>query len=282
MLLKILLLGLVFCLTDAKSSPQQDLEDLVEKLESRLRDMETRFQDEKKKLELKLEEMEMEMKHEKDKQANEKKELEEKIAKMETRLMEEFKDKMKQERDELEKNMMELEASTAKLRLEVEEESLRKENTSNNALTNPSLRDLPIVIISAYQGSILQSPQTVTFDSFLANYNNAASPGGGYGVLDLDSGVFSCFTPGYYTVSFSAYAHVDKAQILYLYKNKTELAESVWYFESFSGDLDVNVAVTGSRIVVSNLWDILHESCQIQKKKNSFRFSTWTREIPWS
>merc|ERR1711971_500223 len=204
------------------------------KLESRLRDVETRFQDEKKKLELRLEEMEMEMKHEKDKQANEKKELEA---------------KMKEKKDELEKKGFE--ASTSKLRLEVAEEFLRKENTSNNALTNPSLRDLPIVIISAYQDGILTSPQTVTFDSFLANYNNEARP-----VLDLDSGVFTCFTPGYYTVSFSAYAqvaHVDRVQSLYLYKNKTELAESFWYFESFSGDLDVNVAVTGSRIVILHL-----------------------------
>merc|ERR1712172_230342 len=206
MLLKILLLGLVLVLTDAKCSPQQDLEDLVEKLESRLRDVETR-------------------------------------------LMEELKDKVKEEKDELEKKGFE--ASTSKLRLEVAEEFLRKENTSNNALTIPSLRDLPIVIISAYQDGILTSPQTVTFDSFLANYNNEARP-----VLDLDSGVFTCFTPGYYTVSFSAYAqvaHVDRAQSLYLYKNKTELAESVWYFETANGDLDVNVAVTGSRIVILHL-----------------------------
>ena len=76
-----------------------------------------------------------------------------------------------------------MEASTSKLRIEVEE-SVRKEiafNFSNhvNALTNPSFRDLPIVLISAYRPRILSSPQTVTFDSFLANFNNANSPGGG-------------------------------------------------------------------------------------------------------
>merc|ERR1712212_612472 len=112
----------------------------------------------------------------------------------------------------MEKGQRRFEASTSKLRMEVEEESSRKEiasNISNNdALTNPSLRDLPIVIISAWRAGTIRSPQTVTFDSFLANYNNAARPGGGDGVLDLDSGVFTCFTPGYYTVSFSAHGAV--------------------------------------------------------------------------
>ena len=56
----------------------------------------------------------------------------------------------------------------------------------------PSLSDLPIVMIPAWQGSTLKSPQFVTFDSFLANFNNANSSGGGDGELDLDSGVYTC------------------------------------------------------------------------------------------
>jgi len=172
MLLKILLLGLVFCLTGAKCSPQQDLKDLVDKLESRLRNLETKFQDEKEKLETRLEAKDKEM---------------------ETRL-EELAENMKEEKDELEKREKRLEAMMSKLRME---ESLR----NNTALTNPSLHDLPVLLISAWRHNILQSPQTVTFESFLANYNNN-------GVLDLDSGVFTCFTPGYYTVSFSAHGAV--------------------------------------------------------------------------
>ena len=83
----------------------------------------------------------------------------------------------------LEKKMKEEKQKFKKLRIEVEE-FLRKEIASNfsnhvNALTNPSFRDLPIVLISAYQSTPLTSPQTVTFDSFLANFNNANSPGGG-------------------------------------------------------------------------------------------------------
>merc|ERR550517_1713414 len=137
--------------------------------------------------------------------------------------LEELEDNMKEEKDELE---------ASKLRMEVEEESSRKESASNNALTNPSLRDLPIIIISAYRDSSIGSPQTVTFDSFLANFNNGNRPGGGSGVLDLDSGVFTCFTTGYYTVSFSAYAQTGKNYAgnrdLFLYKNGLQLPESKW------------------------------------------------------
>ena len=119
------------------------------------------------------------------------------------------------------------------------------------ALTNPSLRDLPIIIISAWRKTAITSPQTVTFESFLANFNNADRPGGGDGVLELDSGIFTCFTSGYYTVSFSAYAFAARDHAhLYLYKNSLQLPESHWNFAEDSGE---HVGVTGSRILASNL-----------------------------
>ena len=72
MLLSILILNLVLCLTwaDAKSSPKQGLEDLVEKLEFRLRDVETRLESKEKDMEA----LEDKMKEEKD--ASEKREME--------------------------------------------------------------------------------------------------------------------------------------------------------------------------------------------------------------
>ena len=183
-------------LADAESSPKQGsegLENLVKKLESRLRDVETKFQDEKEK----LEEMEMRMKHKEEEQAKEKKELKGKIKEMETRL-EELEDQLEGEKDEIEKGQMK--ASASKMKIDVEESSRQgvasNFSISNIALTNPSLGDLPIVI---YPPGGMRSPKTVTFDSFLANFNNANRPGGGDGVLHLDSGVFT--TPGYYTVS---------------------------------------------------------------------------------
>merc|ERR1711990_548639 len=237
---------------DAKSSPKlgsEGLENLVEKLELRLRDMETKF-----------EEMEKWTKHKEEEQAEENKKLKAKNKEMETRLQE-LEEKTEKEKDETEKREKGSKASTSKLRMEVEEESSRKEiasNISNNdALTNPSLRDLPIVIISAWRAGTIISPQTVTFESFLANYNNGNRPGGGDGELDLDSGVFTCFTPGYYQVSFSAEGIVGpdrRFADMSLYKNGfTRLRESLWHIGIASGALNDNVAMVGSRILILHL-----------------------------
>ena len=245
MLGAILLLSLVLpSLTDELNFSQrhgwEDFENLVEKLESRLRDMEIRLGETEARLESKDREMEMR--------------LEQKNQEMETRLNE-LEEKMKEE-NELENFRTELEASTSKLKKDVTEESLRKEiasNTSNYALslTKPSLRDLPIVLISAWQPKRLNSPQTVTFDSFLANYIND----GGDGVLDLDSGVFTCFNPGYYQVSFSAHALVGPNYdnpSLALFKNGLQLPESNWYFYGGS----VLMGVDGSHILVRNFLEM--------------------------
>ena len=73
-------------------------------------------------------------------------------------------------------------------------------------------------------------------------------------MLDLDSGVFTCFTPGYYTISFSAYGRAMPTsgyQELALYKNGTELPESRWQLARNSGALGEDLAMVGSRIVVS-------------------------------
>ena len=59
--------------------------------------------------------------------------------------------------------------------------------------------------------------------------NSGDRPGGGDGVLDLDSGIFTCLTPGFYEVSFSAYGEVgptdENQQSLYLYKNDNRVDE---------------------------------------------------------
>ena len=83
----------------------------------------------------------------------ENKELEAKNKEMETRLKE-LEHKMK----EFEKGERGLGGSKSELRTEVEESSM----FSNTSLTKPYLRDVPIVLISAWQPNALKSPQIVT------------------------------------------------------------------------------------------------------------------------
>ena len=124
--------------------------------------------------------------------------------------LQELEGKIRKEKEELEKRERRLEASISKLRSEVEE-SLR-----NDFQLFKECSDKPISWGPSNRAHLCLagSPQTVTFDSFVANFNNADGPGGGDVVLDLDSGFFTCFTPRYYTVSFSAFGYVG--QLLYL------------------------------------------------------------------
>merc|ERR1711962_1306884 len=127
----------------------------------------------------------------------------------------------------------ELEAKNQKLESSLEE--LRGE------LANHSVRDLPVLLISAWQSSGCTTPtecatesgKTVTFESFLNNFNS----GGENGALDLDSGVFTCVIPGFYTVSYSAISYLDVSidiglthmgiNRMQLFKNNEDLVESV-------------------------------------------------------
>merc|ERR1712083_686391 len=192
-----------------------------------------------------------------EKQEKERKDLEAKNKEMETRVKE-LEEQLKEGNGGLEKNDSDLKASVAKQKRGVENSSTNEFASSypHTALTKPSLRDLPIILISAWQGSPIRSPQTVTFDSFLANYNNGDRPGGGDGKLDLDSGVFTYLTPGYYTVSFSAIGIIgpNRGNIdMYLYKNGLEIPESAWYFSEDSGALNSDVRVGGSRSVIIHM-----------------------------
>ena len=73
-------------------------------------------------------------------------------------------------------------------------------------------------------------------------------------MLDLESGVFTCITPGYYTVSFSVLgltgSDFGSTQRLFLYKNGDFLPESLWFLTTNDGANDF-IGLTSSRIVVS-------------------------------
>merc|ERR1711953_422342 len=162
MVLAILLLSLVLTKTgtDAKSSlGLEDLENLVKQMELKMKDMESRLE-----------------------------ETETKNKEMETRL-EEMEEQLKECNGGLGKIDSDSETSKSEQKRETENSSTNEFASSypHNALTKSSLRNLPIILISAWRFSSIRSPQTVSFEYFLANYNNGDTPGGGDGNLDLDS-----------------------------------------------------------------------------------------------
>merc|ERR1711978_399956 len=89
-----------------------------------------------------------------------------------------------------------------------------------------ALAEVPYLAVCAYkqvwEPEILET--TITFDKFLANFNNADQPGGGDGQLDLNTGVFTCLTAGHYTISYTASAGnwgdgLVRVHQIYLYLN---------------------------------------------------------------
>ena len=80
--------------------------------------------------------------------------------------------------------------------------------------------------------------------------------GGGDGQMDLNTGKFTCITPGHYTITYSADAlyHEDMIHVLYLYLNEGRIYESKWFQEAGMGyfvDTEGMIHATGSRTVVS-------------------------------
>merc|ERR1711910_219374 len=133
MVLVILLLSLVLTKTgtDAKSSlGLEDLENLVKEMELKMKDMEAKNKE------------------------------------METRL-EELEEQLKEGNGGLGKIDSDPETSQSEQKRGAENSSTKEFASSypHNALTKPALRDLPIILISAWRDSAVTCPQTVTFDS---------------------------------------------------------------------------------------------------------------------
>merc|ERR1711953_609809 len=108
-----------------------------------------------------------------------------------------------------------------------------------------ALAEVPYLAVCAYkqvwEPEILET--AITFDKFLANFNNADQPGGGDGQLDLNTGVFTCLTPGHYTISYTASAGnwgdgLVRVHQIYLYLNGEQVPESYWRQELGEGGSD--------------------------------------------
>ena len=89
----------------------------------------------------------------------------------------------------------------------------------------------------------------MTFESFLANYNNGDRLGGKDGVLDLEP-LHLPHTRIIHSFSFSAFFFVGPdyyRTYLFMYKNGMQVPESQWYFSG--GSLSGNVGVIGELLL---------------------------------
>merc|ERR1711970_584664 len=85
-------------------------------------------------------------------------------------------------------------------------------------------------MVCAYQYKWVGSYSVVNYDRITVEFNNSNQPGGGDGSMNIETGVFTTITSGYYIVTFSGYVYARPGQwtVMYLYLNGIRVFESVF------------------------------------------------------
>ena len=116
------------------------------------------------------------------------------------------------------------------------------------------LRDLPFEMVCAYRGNWTGSSYSdVSFDRITMEFNNSDRPGGADGTMNIETGVFTTVTSGYYIVTFSGYVwvHPGEDTQMYLYHNGARVVESKFETSMHVGSANEYIIDQGSRTVVS-------------------------------
>jgi len=145
-----------------------------------------------------------------------------------------------------EEEMM-LELKELEQRVEMKETKIRAEIKT--------MKEAPQVLFCAYQNK-WNSTGTVTFSQFISNFNNADQDGGGDGAMNLETGVFTSLTSGYYTLTLSGYSALDARvdNYLDLYQNGQMVWQLGYYWRQYhTGDLPATVGVMASRTLILHL-----------------------------
>ena len=147
----------------------------------------------------------------------------------------------------------ELKTQNSKLveRIETKETSMAiRDKELLHALEDKAVRDLPFIMMCAYQGHWTDTG-IIAYDELTLDYTNCDRPGGGCSSMDIASGTFTAETGGLYTVTFSGTAdlHAHEAVKLHLLHNSSRVKGS--NTDSFSSGDSGYMAETFSRTVVS-------------------------------
>ena len=134
-------------------------------------------------------------------------------------MREEMDKKVKMIREEMDvkvemmREEMEEKDNTMKKELDTFETRKAEMSTKLKEVGQKSLRDLPYAMSCAYRHGPWTTPSaTITYERLSADYNNSDRPGGGDGMLDISTGVYTALTAGHYTVTFSGMAKVDPGE----------------------------------------------------------------------
>merc|ERR1712037_249542 len=129
------------------------------------------------------------------------------------------------------------------------------------------LRDLPFEMVCAYKHR-WNTLGVVNYDRISEEFNNSDRPGGADGSMNIETGVFTTVTSGYYIITFGGIAEVGSKDYLWmwLYHNGIQLEES-----KFDMHLGTSgwIAGQGSRTVILHL--LAGDTVDLRVEHNSVR-----------
>ena len=142
----------------------------------------------------------------------------------------------------------------ASLKSEVRAEVKKEVEQVLPSAVEQGLRDLPYEMVCAYQDYWGNwENDTVSYDQITVEFNNSDQQGGADGTMNIETGVFTTVTSGYYIITFSAYAKVKifSGTVMSLYHNGVEVEESGYQmFLWAGGSAEDFIWDQGSRSVV--------------------------------
>merc|ERR1711971_25604 len=117
------------------------------------------------------------------------------------------------------------------------------------------LRDLPFEMVCAYQDLWTAANSIVNYDRITVEFNNSDRPGGGDGSMNIETGVFTTVTSGYYIVTFSGYVVLNFGETtdMWLGHNGVQVEESFLHAKCGLGSGDEFIYDQASRTVILHL-----------------------------
>ena len=140
---------------------------------------------------------------------------------------------------EIERKMDEVILNTQSNQMECKAEVKKEVDKVLPTAVEQGLRDLPYEMVCAYQDKWGNwENDTVSYDQITVEFNNSDQQGGADGTMNIETGVFTTVTSGYYIVTYSANAFLNSGDVtaMTLYHNGVYLAESFYQAEMEKSD----------------------------------------------
>jgi len=150
--------------------------------------------------------------------------------------------------------IMQKKQGVAGLKSEVRAEVKKELNKVLPTAVEQGLKDLPYEMVCAYKGT-WSEVGVVSYDKITVEFNNSNQPGGGDGSMNIETGVFTTITSGYYVITFSGSVgvHAKEYTGMWLNHNGVQLWESRFVTSMYLGGGDAINQVQGSRTVILHL-----------------------------